>query len=685
MDLLSGLRVVEGSAFVAAPLGGLTLAQLGADVIRFDTIGGGLDYRRWPVTEEGVSLYWAGLNKGKRSIAINLSKPEGRALATTLITAPGDDAGIFLSNFPESGWLSDARLREQRADLVYLNIVGNPDESTAVDYTVNAASGIATATGPVGSLFPVNNALPAWDIATGLNAVIGILAAERHRRTTGEGQLVKLSLADVAFTMVANLGFLAQAQVTHENRPPLGNDMYGAFGRDFATRDGRRVMVVAISLNQWHTLVAATGIEEHLAPMERAFNADFRKEEDRYRARDGIAALVEALVRGAHARRGHQGARRARRVLGPVPDVHAVARRRLARVARQPRVRRRRPSRHRRAAHPRVAAAVPDRSAVPAGTGAVARHAHRRGARFGARPVPRRDRAPARRRHRRGRSAARFVSVGVSAEPTLADAGFAERAHGAITREHAARLAACIDADPAVLDAGTLPLLWHWACFLPLVATAHLGRDGHPQRRPEMAAFPQRMWVGGRVQLERPLRLDGDAARSSRIVRAEPKDGGSGRFWLVTVGHVVSQDDEVCIDEEQDLVFREASAVATPGPDRDDATHRAVGGGAGRRPRALVPVLRRHRERAPHPLRPAVRHGVEGYPDLVVHGPLTAILLAELGRRRGDRAFHAVSYRARAPHFANHPFWLTGTPHDDGVDLAAVRADHTVAMTLELR
>jgi 2-methylfumaryl-CoA isomerase len=240
-----------------------------------------------------VSLYWAGLNKGKRSIAIDLSRPEGRELATSLITAPGDDAGIFLSNFPESGWLADSRLRERRPDLVYLNIVGNPDESTAVDYTVNAASGIANATGPAGSLFPVNNALPAWDIAAGLNAVIGILAAERHRRATGEGQLVKVSLADVAFTMVANLGFLAQAEILRENRPPLGNDMYGAFGRDFATRDGRRVMVVAISFHQWRTLVAATGIEEHLPPMERAFSADFRKEEDRYRARDGIAALLK--------------------------------------------------------------------------------------------------------------------------------------------------------------------------------------------------------------------------------------------------------------------------------------------------------------------------------------------------------------------------------------------------------
>ena len=105
MELLSGLRVVEGSAFVAAPLGGLTLAQLGADVIRFDTIGGGLDYKRWPVTDDGVSLYWAGLNKGKRSIAIDLSRPEGRELATELITAPGDNAGCSSRTSPSrAGW-----------------------------------------------------------------------------------------------------------------------------------------------------------------------------------------------------------------------------------------------------------------------------------------------------------------------------------------------------------------------------------------------------------------------------------------------------------------------------------------------------------------------------------------------------------------------------------------------------
>ena len=78
--ILAGLRIVEGSAFIAAPLGGMTLAQLGADVIRFDDIKGGLDNDRWPITKDGRSIYWAGLNKGKRSIAVDLRNPKGREL-----------------------------------------------------------------------------------------------------------------------------------------------------------------------------------------------------------------------------------------------------------------------------------------------------------------------------------------------------------------------------------------------------------------------------------------------------------------------------------------------------------------------------------------------------------------------------------------------------------------------------
>ncbi len=287
---------MEGSAFVAAPLGGLTLAQLGADVIRFDAIGGGLDYQRWPVTDEGVSLFWAGLNKGKRSVQVDLRNPEGREIISELITAPGDEAGIFLSNFPETGWLSDEALRSRREDLIYLNIIGNPDESTAVDYTVNPSSGFAMATGPIGSQMPTNHVLPAWDTATGLTTALGLLAAERYRTRTGIGQLTKISLTDVAFAMVANLGYVAQAQPTHKDRVPVSNDLYGAFGRDFPTSDGRRVMVVAISGRQWRSLAEATEIAEHLPAIEKALSVDLSQEGDRWVARDAIAAFIAPFI-----------------------------------------------------------------------------------------------------------------------------------------------------------------------------------------------------------------------------------------------------------------------------------------------------------------------------------------------------------------------------------------------------
>ena len=142
MSILSGLRVVEAAAFVAAPLGGMTLAQMGADMIRIDTLGGGLDYRRWPVTEEGTSLFWCGINKSKRSVALDLSSPEGRELAMALVTAPGDDAGLFLTNFPPRGWLDPDKLRARRADLIQLTLMGDRHGGSAVDYTVNARMGV---------------------------------------------------------------------------------------------------------------------------------------------------------------------------------------------------------------------------------------------------------------------------------------------------------------------------------------------------------------------------------------------------------------------------------------------------------------------------------------------------------------------------------------------------------------
>src|SRR3977135_321575 len=145
--LLADLRIVESSGLVGPPRGGMTMAQMGAEVIRIDPIGGGIDFNRWPVTEEGASLYWAGMNKAKRSVALALDKPEGRALAQAIATAPGPGAGIVLTNLPPLPGLDYASLKAKREDVILLRLIGNRDGTAAVDYTVNAASGFPLVTG----------------------------------------------------------------------------------------------------------------------------------------------------------------------------------------------------------------------------------------------------------------------------------------------------------------------------------------------------------------------------------------------------------------------------------------------------------------------------------------------------------------------------------------------------------
>ena len=284
---LQGLNVVEGSAFVAAPSGGMTLAQLGADVIRFDQIGGGIDHKRWPLTENGASLYWNGLNKGKRSIALNLRDPEAQDLLSTLIAK----AGNFITNFPTKGWLDYGELSAQRDDLVMVSIIGSHDGTTAVDYTVNCAIGYPNVTGFPDDPRPVNNVVPAWDLMCGQMAALGLLAADRYRFQTGHGDLVTLALTDVALAAAGMLGVIAEAQINQTERPPIGNDLYGAYGTDFVTGDGRRVMVVAISPKQWRGLQEATGTTSQVDELASTLGVDFSDEGERFLARDELTQL----------------------------------------------------------------------------------------------------------------------------------------------------------------------------------------------------------------------------------------------------------------------------------------------------------------------------------------------------------------------------------------------------------
>ena len=293
-NILKGLRIVEGSAFIAAPMCGMTLAQLGADVIRFDNITGGVDYRRWPVTEDNHSFYWADLNKGKRSFAVDLKSDRGRELVTQLITTGGEEGGIFSTNLPAKGWLSYESLKNHREDLIQLAIVGDRHGGTALDYTVNAKVGYPHITGPEDDNRPVNHVLPAWDNIAAYLAAISILAAERHRRLTGEGQKVELALADCALATMGHLGFIGEVSINKEERPRYGNHLYGALGRDFVTADGKRLMIIAVTPKQWSGLQLAGGFSAEMDALEAKLGLDFGSEGDRFLAREEICHIIEA-------------------------------------------------------------------------------------------------------------------------------------------------------------------------------------------------------------------------------------------------------------------------------------------------------------------------------------------------------------------------------------------------------
>jgi 2-methylfumaryl-CoA isomerase len=270
----------------------MTLAQLGADVIRVDPLGGGSDYRRWPVAADGESYYWTSLNKGKRSVAVDMRSDSGRELVTALITAPGEDRGILIDNVVGRRWMAPEVLRARRPDLIHLRVQGYADGRPAVDYTINAEVGVPQLTGSETSGTPVNHVLPAWDLVAGLSVSTGVLAALHDRNRGGGGTYVELALADVALAGVANMGWLSEVADTGVDRPRHGNHVYGSFGVDFACRDGARVMVVALTEGQWYALREVTGTAAVFAALEAALDADLTQEADRYRLRETIAAIL---------------------------------------------------------------------------------------------------------------------------------------------------------------------------------------------------------------------------------------------------------------------------------------------------------------------------------------------------------------------------------------------------------
>lgn len=300
-DLLKGIRIVEGASFIAAPLCGLTFVQLGADVIRFDPVGGGPDFGRWPLAPSGLSFYWEGLNKGKRSIALDLAQPQGREIAAALVVAPGAGRGCFVTNYPAAGFLSHQRLSEMRRDLITVRVTGSSDGHNALDYTVNCAAGYPQMTGSERDPAPVNHVLPAWDIAAGLTAAISLLAAIHHRTATGQGREIQVPLSNIAFSTLSTLGNIGEVAIGGEDRPRYGNALFGTFGRDFETLDGRRVMIVAVTKRQWNGLLAALDLRSEIGELQQRLGVDFAIDEGaRFTHRDALFHAVQRAVAARH-------------------------------------------------------------------------------------------------------------------------------------------------------------------------------------------------------------------------------------------------------------------------------------------------------------------------------------------------------------------------------------------------
>lgn len=279
----------------------------------------------------------------------------------------------------------------------------------------------------------------------------------------------------------------------------------------------------------------------------------------------------------------------------------------------------------------------------------------------------------------------------MTALPDLGDLGLAPVAEDVLARSHALRLARTLDLDDEVLAEGTLPLTWIWTFFTPAVPTAGLRDDGHPASRGSgpLAGLERRMFVGGSLVRSGPLRLDQPTQRTSTVVDAEHKEGGTGPFLLVQVEHAYRQDGDVVLVERQRLMYRTPPAEPVPPPGSPVEPPPSAGARLDVRPderllfRYSALTFNTHRI---HYDRPYVT-GVEGYPGLVVHGPLTATLLAHLAEQQLGSPLSRFEFRATSPTFAGTGvFFVCDEAASDGtLPLRAVREDGATVMTAQAR
>jgi 3-methylfumaryl-CoA hydratase len=244
-------------------------------------------------------------------------------------------------------------------------------------------------------------------------------------------------------------------------------------------------------------------------------------------------------------------------------------------------------------------------------------------------------------------------------------------------------LAATLDREES---GHTVPPLWHWLYFLPVAPLSEVGPDGHPKRGGFLppVPLPRRMWAGGRLTFHAPLKIGERAKRTSTIANIEDKTGRSGRLVFVTVQHTIEVDGELKLEEEQDIVYRDALREGAPSQrpalaPEGETWRRTIDAGAVMLFRYSALTFNGHRIHYDHPY----VSEVEGYPGLVVHGPLIATLLVDLVRRELPQAtLQSFAFRALRPTFANRPFTVCGKPAAAGKTIDLWAKDHEGYLTM---
>jgi 3-methylfumaryl-CoA hydratase len=259
-----------------------------------------------------------------------------------------------------------------------------------------------------------------------------------------------------------------------------------------------------------------------------------------------------------------------------------------------------------------------------------------------------------------------------------------------------AALSALLDLPTAAAGEGeALPPLWHWLYFLEHPRMSELGDDGHPADGRFLPPIPdrRRMFAGGRLRVRSPIRVGDRVERRTELVATTPKSGRSGEMLFVTARSEFRRDGELLVTEEQDIVYRSQPDGAPRPANRSAASPPPDSGNRWRIELPTDPPLlfrysaltyNTHRIHYDEPY----ATGVEGYPGLVVHGPLLAMLVMEIPRREvPDAAVTALEFRLVRPAFAGVPVVATGDPSGAGIALRAgsIGAGDSVTATAELR